>query len=80
VSELCDQSGNDRGRPREAILSAMATIAKAMSIDVIAAGVTTKEQAQFLVEHGIEIAQGDLFYPRLSKENVQLLWDKGEME
>lgn len=78
VATFCQKNDSDKTHPRQAILSALSTIANAMLIDVIAEGVTTKEQVQFLMEHGVNTAQGDLFYPRLSKDKVQRLWDQDD--
>lgn len=53
--------GLDGSGSNEAIIRAVIAMAKAMSLDIIAEGVETPEQRQFLIDEGCEMLQGYLF-------------------
>lgn len=59
---------NDIGRSKtnEAIIQAIINLAKALNLDVVAEGVETKEQVEFLSAHQCNIVQGYYFSKPLS--------------
>ena len=52
------------------IIEAVSTMAKAMSMSVVAEGVETMEHAHYLNEKGVDILQGFLISKALSKEEI----------
>jgi EAL domain-containing protein (putative c-di-GMP-specific phosphodiesterase class I) len=59
-----DEEGN-------AIVLAVIALAKALKLEIIAEGVETKEQLDFLLENGCENIQGFYFSYPLEKEEMQ---------
>ena len=57
-----------------AICSAIIAISKALGIDIIAEGVETESQAEFLRHLGCESAQGFLFARPMPPERIESLW------
>jgi predicted signal transduction protein with EAL and GGDEF domain len=55
-----------------ALVRAILAMAKALGLDTVAEGVESKEQARFLAGYGCRYAQGYLFSPPLSAEQVML--------
>jgi len=55
----------------EAIVSAVILIAKSMNLDVIAEGVETTPQQEFLLKHGCMFSQGFLYTEPISKEDFE---------
>lgn len=55
----------------EAIVSAVILIAKSMNLDVIAEGVETIAQEEFLLEHGCLFSQGFLYAEALPKDKFE---------
>ena len=60
-------------RQRE-LLKAFIAMAKALRMDLVAEGVETKAQAEFLVTQGCALAQGFLFSPPLPAQQFELEW------
>ncbi|SHH16597.1 sensor domain-containing protein [Tepidibacter thalassicus] len=56
-----------------AIVSAIIAMAKNLNIEVIAEGVETKDQFEFLKEHGCEMVQGYLFSPPVDENSIRKL-------
>lgn len=61
-----------------AITIATIQMARGLKLDVIAEGIETAAQAQFLREHGCEIGQGYLFSMPLSKREMEKLLKSGQ--
>jgi diguanylate cyclase (GGDEF)-like protein len=61
----------------EAITRAIIAMAHNMNVNVIAEGVETKEQLDFLCDHGCDVAQGYLFSHPVSAEAFTELLNKG---
>jgi diguanylate cyclase (GGDEF)-like protein len=59
------------------IVQAFHALATALSLNVVAEGVETPEQAQILVNEGVRIAQGFLFSPGVPDEQFQRLCEQG---
>jgi len=59
-------SGIGKDPNAEVILEAFMSIARGLSVTVVAEGIETKEQRDFLADLGCHIGQGFLFYPALS--------------
>lgn len=55
------------------IVATIVAMAKNLGIDVIAEGVETEEQLNFLLKHGCNKAQGYLFHPPIPAEKFALL-------
>ncbi len=60
-----------------AIMKAIITMAKALNLTVIAEGVETKGQEQFLREHNCDEIQGYLFSKPVSSEEISLMLRQG---
>ncbi|GGJ39146.1 EAL domain-containing protein [Deinococcus roseus] len=60
---------HDSSKLVEAILS----LGKTLDLEVIAEGVETEHQRQFLLQHGCEYAQGYLFSPPVEAEKINLM-------
>lgn len=61
-----------------AIAKAIILLAHSMNLRVIAEGVETKKQLDFLEEHGCNQMQGYLFSPPLPAEQIEALFNKGD--
>jgi diguanylate cyclase (GGDEF)-like protein/PAS domain S-box-containing protein len=65
----------------QAIASAIIALAKAMGLDVLAEGVETREQLEYLVDHGCDFIQGYYFSkPLPSDELIPTMQSKGFLE
>jgi len=60
----------------EAIAIAIIQLGKSMNLSVIAEGVETEQQAEFLVRHGCHLAQGYLYSKPLAADVMLTLWKK----
>jgi diguanylate cyclase (GGDEF)-like protein len=61
-----------------AVATAVAQIARALSLDLVAEGIETPEQADLLQRIGYRHAQGFMFHRPLSASQVELLWQPDE--
>lgn len=73
------------GNPNdEAIVSAVILIAKSMNLDIIAEGVETTPQQEFLLKHGCVFSQGFLYTEPIPKEEfetyLKLISEYGEKQ
>ncbi len=59
-----------------AVAIAVAQIAQALSLDLVAEGIETPEQAELLQRIGYRHAQGFLFHPPLPAQRVAALWQR----
>ena len=59
-----------------ALVQAILSIAESLGLKVVAEGVETLEQAEFLREHGCELAQGYLFSRPMDAEDLQIQTSK----
>ena len=57
------------------VVKAIITMVKSLGLDIIAEGVETKEQQQFLIEHGCHIMQGFYMATPMSVEEINKLLD-----
>jgi diguanylate cyclase (GGDEF)-like protein/PAS domain S-box-containing protein len=64
-------------RDAQAIAQAVISLGKALGLRVIAEGVETREQAQFLARHGCHEVQGYLYARPQAAENITALLGKG---
>lgn len=58
------------------IVKAIIALAEALELEVVAEGVETKEQANFLINSGCQLAQGYYYYKPMSAENIDKVLDK----
>jgi EAL domain-containing protein (putative c-di-GMP-specific phosphodiesterase class I) len=65
--------------PGEDILRTIATLSHALSMDVVAEGVETTQQAEFLQKIGCEYGQGYLFAKPLPAEEAQELLESSSL-
>lgn len=73
--------GIGQGTKDEAIVSAIIVLGQSMGLEVVAEGVETEQQIQFLKEHGCTTCQGFLFAEPLTAEQVEgLLREEVEVE
>ncbi len=61
------------GKPNEKIVSAILSLAHNLGMDVVAEGVETQSEHQYLINMNCEICQGYLFSKPLSAEHMQQL-------
>ena len=65
------------GNPDDVILTAtIINMADSLGLEVVAEGVETTEQLQFMDEHGCSLIQGYLFSPPLTADQITELLDK----
>ena len=67
-------SGASQGGNEEAIAIAIIQLGKSMKLSVIAEGVETAEQADFLLRHGCRLAQGYLFGRPVAPDQLLEQW------
>ena len=72
-----DDIATDKGR---ILLKNVIQMIRALGIDMIAEGVETKEQADFLVNNGCIYAQGFYYYRPMPIEDFVLLLEKSGKE
>jgi len=60
-----------------AITRSVIALAQSLNLNVIAEGVETKEQKEFLIENGCEDIQGYFYGKPMPKEEMEVLLDKG---
>lgn len=65
--------GTPKGHEGEAIVKSVISMAKALQLRVVAEGVETEDQAQFLREHGCEEMQGYLYAKPLPVHEMRAL-------
>lgn len=65
------------GLPNEKIVSAILSLAHSLGLEVIAEGVETEEDYQYMLGRGCEICQGYLFSPPLSDSETEALLSSG---
>ena len=61
-----------------AIVRAIVTMARTLSLEVVAEGVEREDQAQFLQENGCRLVQGYLYSHPVSPEEIRSLMDSGD--
>jgi EAL domain-containing protein (putative c-di-GMP-specific phosphodiesterase class I) len=61
-----------------AIAESIILLSRALGLSVVAEGVETEEQLDFLAKQGCTTYQGWLFSPALPAADFQALWDSGE--
>jgi EAL domain-containing protein (putative c-di-GMP-specific phosphodiesterase class I) len=57
-----------------AVATAVAQIARALSLDLVAEGIETEEQAELLQRIGYRHAQGFLFHRPMPAQQAEQLW------
>lgn len=66
----------NRDKSNETIIKATIAMAKSLNLKVIAEGVETQEQLNFLMNNGCDEIQGYLYSPPVSAENITQLYQK----
>ncbi|NLT55353.1 MAG: EAL domain-containing protein [Actinomycetales bacterium] len=64
----------ERRAPNQEIVKAIVSLGRALSMDVVAEGVETREQADLLRSHGCRTAQGYLFSRPVPAEEFERSW------
>ncbi len=64
-------------RDTAAIVEAIISLARSLYIEVVAEGVETAEQRDFLLSHGCSVMQGYLFHPALAPQKLEALLAAG---
>jgi len=67
-------------RDGDAICAIIVSIAKQLQLELVAEGVETEEQLQFLLEHGCQIGQGFLLAKPMSAEKLRLQLSEAEFK
>jgi diguanylate cyclase (GGDEF)-like protein/PAS domain S-box-containing protein len=73
VADLSDK------RDTAAIVEAILSLARSLLIEVVAEGVQTEAQRDFLVSHGCALLQGHLFHPAMPPARVEALLGQGNL-
>jgi EAL domain-containing protein (putative c-di-GMP-specific phosphodiesterase class I) len=73
-------SGVSDSRQDAAIVAAIISVAHSLGIDVVAEGVETVEQLDFLSAHGCEHAQGYLFSKPVVPEEISMLLQNPQLQ
>jgi len=68
-------SGINKNKKDEAIISAMIVLGKNLGLKVIAEGVETEEQSEFLREHMCDEIQGYYYYRPMTAEGIEEILD-----